>query len=119
MEAPVFYCICGMVGGPIVFLSACLGIGCIDDPILLPVFLVTAATSLTLLGKSVMDLHNLVPRPVFKRYCQRVLGPVVTVYSSLVAGYVGYHMGWRLSLVTMPFISGGIYATYKGFRWRN
>ncbi|GBN08021.1 hypothetical protein AVEN_8238-1 [Araneus ventricosus] len=116
MEAPVFYCICGMVGGPIVFLSACLSMRCIVHPIMLPVFLVTAGTGLLLLGESVMDLHDLVPRPVFKRYCQRVLGPVVTVYSSLVAGYMGYHMGWRFSLVMMPFIPAGIYATYEGFR---
>ncbi|CAL1290153.1 unnamed protein product [Larinioides sclopetarius] len=119
MEAPVFYCICGMIGGPIVFLSACLGIRCICHPVMLPVFVVTAGTGLALLGKSIMDLHDLVPQPVFKRYCQRVLGPVVTVYSSLAAAYVGYSMGWRFSLVMLPFIPAGIYTTYQGFRRRN
>ncbi|CAL1290152.1 unnamed protein product [Larinioides sclopetarius] len=77
------------------------------------------SNGVTDITSSLESLHDLVPQPVFKRYCQRVLGPVVTVYSSLAAAYVGYSMGWRFSLVMLPFIPAGIYTTYQGFRRRN
>ncbi|CAL1290156.1 unnamed protein product [Larinioides sclopetarius] len=65
---------------------------------------------------SLTCIYNRVPRQIFYRYCQRVFGPVLAVYSSVVSAYTAYRMGWIHSLLPMPFVPAGIYATYKGFR---
>lgn len=119
MEAPVFYSISGMIGGLSIFTSSGIFIRCLGQPNLMPVFVIMGGIGLTLFQKSVKDLDAQVRPPVFKRYCQRILGPVVTMYSSLAAAYLGYSMGWHFSLLMVPFTSAGMYATYSGFMRRN
>ncbi|XP_055945743.1 uncharacterized protein LOC129976283 [Argiope bruennichi] len=115
LEPQVFNCICGMTAGPVIFLSTCLGVKFIQNPIVVPSFFLAAGISLVLLIKSVMDLHDLLPRRMFFRYSRRVLGPVITVWGTVVTIYTGYHLGWRSSLVAISLIPMGVLATYRGF----
>ncbi|GBN41976.1 hypothetical protein AVEN_258022-1 [Araneus ventricosus] len=117
MDEKVSCCIGGMITGPVIFFSACLMVKFMDDKSTVYfMFLILTGSGHGVLWASVYELYKLVPRPVFDRYCQRVLGPLLTVYSSVASAYIGYHIGWRFSLAMMTFVPAGIYVTYKGFK---
>ncbi|CAL1290155.1 unnamed protein product [Larinioides sclopetarius] len=117
MDRRVFFSTVGTIVGPVTFSSAFLMVECFEkSDMMYPAFFFLTGTGQCILYASLYQIYNRVPRQIFYRYCQRVFGPVLAVYSSVVSAYTAYRMGWIHSLLPMPFVPAGIYATYKGFR---
>ncbi|KAF8778692.1 uncharacterized protein LOC129976197 isoform X2 [Argiope bruennichi] len=117
LETQIFLSFSGMIAGPLVFSSACFTIHYVEDASMVRfIFLLLAGLGHFLLCRSIYEFYKMLPVPFLRKCYLCLLGPVVTIYSSFVATCIGRRMGWRFSLVIMPFIPAGMYATYRGFR---
>ncbi|KAF8778694.1 hypothetical protein HNY73_015393 [Argiope bruennichi] len=118
LDTQVFYSLANMTAGPLTILTSCLSFHFVEDTTMKYfIFISLAGLGNFLVCRSVYQFYKVIPRPVgYRRYYERLLGPVMIAYSSLATAWVCYRMDWRFSLVVIPFIPTGMYATYRGYR---